>query len=117
MRRINVAEFVGEIDVDGPARRALEDAAGAERDGFDLAGAGQGGEDDLARLRDGLGRVGPFGSQVDVRLGQLVPEIRYDHRVAGLENVECHRPAHVAQPDEADTHTCLLRPYSPRATE
>ena len=94
----------GEIDVDRAARRAVQDSIGAQRHRFHFARARQRGEDDLASPRHLFGRLRPRGALVEMRLRALSPDVRDHHRVAGLQNVQRHWPAHVAEPDESDPH-------------
>src|SRR2546427_10122005 len=77
----------------------------SEHHGLDLFRTGKGGEDELARAREGLRALRPLGAPVEVRLRRFRPHVVDDEGVAGLHEVQGHRPAHVPQPDESDSHT------------
>src|SRR5881397_1728627 len=76
-------------------RMTVGEPVGAERHGLDLFRTGKGGEDQLARACEGLRAVRPIGAPVEVRLRCVRPHVVDDEGVAGLHEVQGHRPAHV----------------------
>src|SRR5439155_10790498 len=56
-----------------------------------------------------------FGATLEVRLRQLGSHVVDDEGVAGLDEVQGHRPAHVAEPAESDAHSDLRCARGPRA--
>src|SRR6185503_7811388 len=73
-------------------------------DGLDVLRLRQRGEDHVAALGDGPGRVGPAGTGLDVRLGGLAPDVVNHQLVAGLLEIGRHVAAHGSEPDESDLH-------------
>ena len=95
------------VDEKAPARRRRQEAVRTVDHLLDLRRVGQHRDRDVglprrvSRARRGRGAM--LGEFLD-RLG---PHVVGAHRVAGLEKVDHHLPAHRSEPDEADRAGCL----------
>src|SRR5262249_10586002 len=94
----------GEIGVDAAGHRAVDDPLRPERDRLDFSWPWQRSQDQLALVREGPRAVRPLGAALQVRGRGLPAPVVADQRVAGLDEVQGHRPTHVAESDESDPH-------------
>ena len=99
----------GEVGDDRPRIHPVDDAVGAQHHRLDLGRAGKRGQDQLGAARGGLRTVRPRRAALEMGLCRVAPHVVHDEGVAGLHEVQRHRPTHVAQSDESDLHRVLPR--------
>ena len=92
---------VEKIDVD-PDRAAVDQAVRPERDRAHHLRRRQADEHDLGPIRDLGRRAGRLDAFSGQRVHRLRAQVVHDQPVPGREQPPAHRPAHLAQPDEAD---------------
>ena len=93
---------------DGTGFEPVEQAVLAKQDRLDLTRTRQAGEHDVAAFGRVPCGVGPAGASGDKFRARLRPNVVHDQVVAGGEHVAAHRPAHLPEADEPDSHGEIL---------
>ena len=95
----------GQVHIDRPGSRALQNALFAQHYRFHIPGDGQGSEGNIL-AGDAFRRgVGPFRAQFQQVGGGFPPQVVDGQLMAGLNQVGRHRIAHIAQADKSHFHS------------